>query len=134
MMKDIMKAVEKEYKINISVSSRSADYVEARAIYYELCRRYLGTKYAELSKSVNRNHATVLHALKEFPYMMRYSEGMKLKYYKIREVLDAKYNKLRKITLEELKLRYDNLEYEAQNLTEEIIKLKKYIRILISEK
>ena len=133
-MSDIMKFVEKEYKIKIDISSRTTNYVEARAIYYELCRRYLGSKSTELAKSVHRNHATILHALKEFPYMMKYSEGMKLRYYKIRENLDSKYNKLRKISLEELQLRYDNLEYETQSITEELVKLKKYVRNLISEK
>ena len=60
------KTVEGEFNLNIDLKSRRFDYVVARSCYYYLCRNLLKMSYYEIGKSVNKGHATAIHALKEF--------------------------------------------------------------------
>ena len=64
------KAVESEFNLNIDVKSRRFDYVVARSCYYFLCRKLLKMSYHEIGLTLNKHHATVIHALKEFEYIL----------------------------------------------------------------
>ena len=64
------KAVESEFNLNIDVKSRRFDYVVARSCYYFLCRKLLKMSYHEIGLTLDKHHATVIHALKEFEYIL----------------------------------------------------------------
>ena len=64
------KAVEGEFNLNIDIKSRRFDYIVARSCYYYLCRNLLKMSYYEIGKSVGKGHATVIHSLKEFKYIL----------------------------------------------------------------
>ena len=64
------KAVEGEFNLNIDIKSRRFDYIVARSCYYYLCRNLLKMSYYEIGKSVGKGHATVIHALREFEYIL----------------------------------------------------------------
>ena len=51
-------------KYNIHTKTRDRKVVEARAIYYYLCRKYTNYSTKEIGKTVGKDHATVLHGLK----------------------------------------------------------------------
>jgi hypothetical protein len=57
---------------DISVKSRKAYIVKARYIYMELCMTFKSRLYHTsldyIGKTINRDHATVLHGLKKFDY------------------------------------------------------------------
>jgi hypothetical protein len=46
------------------------DYVEARAIYYNLCRNRYDFSLFRIGREVNRNHASVMHGLKVYDNLM----------------------------------------------------------------
>ena len=62
MNKDTIKQiVESYFEISISRNTRKRQYVEARAIYFKLCRIFTQLSLEQIGKSVNRDHASVLH-------------------------------------------------------------------------
>lgn len=66
MLKEIMKLVSEQYGLDITQTNRRKDLVMARWVYYKLCRDFTPASLAEIGKSLNKNHATVLHGLKGF--------------------------------------------------------------------
>ena len=64
--------VEKHTKIKLSKPTRQFDYVFARSCYYYLCRSFGEMSFAKISATVEKNHATVMHSLKELPYIIKH--------------------------------------------------------------
>ena len=60
----IKEIVENYFEISISRNTRKRQYVEARAIYYKLCRIFTQLSLEQIGKSVNRDHASVLHGVR----------------------------------------------------------------------
>ena len=61
--------IERFYNIKLDNKSRERKYVYARAIYYYVCRKYSNYNLAQIGKSLNKNHATVLHGIRELPHI-----------------------------------------------------------------
>ena len=59
-------------QVNPLHKSRKSQAIEARAIIYILLRHNLNLTYKQIGKVFNKNHATVLHSIKEWPYMVKY--------------------------------------------------------------
>ena len=60
----IRTAVQDEFKINIKSKCRQTNYVVARTIYFKLCKDFTGKSYDFIGSTLKKNHATVLHAVK----------------------------------------------------------------------
>jgi len=60
----IKEIVETETGIELNNKSRRTELVYTRAMYYNLCREYTLHSLEVIGKSVDKNHATVLHGLK----------------------------------------------------------------------
>jgi hypothetical protein len=60
----IKEIVENYFEISISRNTRKRQYVEARAIYFKLCRIFTQLSLEQIGKSVNRDHASVLHGIR----------------------------------------------------------------------
>ena len=63
-------------------SSRKREMVDSRMIYFAVARNLGGYTLSELGKSVNRDHATVMYAIRNYEHLSSYDESMKHKYYK----------------------------------------------------
>ena len=72
-------------KCDISQVSRKRNIVYARWMYFKLCRKYTKKPLKDIAKSLNMNHATVLHGLRNFDLLLHYEP----QYVKIYE--DIKY-------------------------------------------
>ena len=67
-------AIEKEFGHIIHTPLRKREYTYARAVYCKIAREMSnGTiTHSEIGKSINRDHATVMHSIKVvFPFAMR---------------------------------------------------------------
>ena len=60
----IKEIVESYFELSISRNTRKRQYVEARAIYFKLCREFTQLSLEQIGESVNRDHASVLHGVK----------------------------------------------------------------------
>ena len=58
--------------------SRKREYVDARRIFYHILRSYHFLGLSQIGKiSGNRNHATVLHSLRDFEFLIKSEPYMK---------------------------------------------------------
>jgi hypothetical protein len=62
-LKYIRKFVENNLGIVLSKNTREREYVEARALYFKLCRDFTSKSWFEIGKTLGKNHATVIHAV-----------------------------------------------------------------------
>ena len=64
-MEKVRKVIEEYFNVDISNPKRQRDIVEARSMYYKICREHLGLKFREIAESVGKNHASVIHGIKQ---------------------------------------------------------------------
>ena len=76
----IKEIVEDYYKLKIDTKTRQRKYVEARAIYYKLLRENSRMSLEAIGKTVNRDHATAIHSLKQIKDWLEYDKEIKRDY------------------------------------------------------
>jgi len=117
----IKKTINKFFNIDIDKQTRIEKYVEARMIYYWICYYFTNMNLSKIAKTVNKNHATVLHGIKNFPNFMETDKEFKEKFLGVYSIIKDKVNKnTNKMSLEELTFRYNQLLIENDKLKETI--------------
>ena len=70
----IKELILKELRVDISEQSRKREIIEARALYFYLVRKiYTKRSLQSIAADFDMNHATVVHALKNFPIYENYN-------------------------------------------------------------
>lgn len=70
----IKELILKELRIDITEQSRKREIIEARALYFYLVRKiYTKRSLQSIAADFDMNHATVVHALKNFPMYENYN-------------------------------------------------------------
>lgn len=62
-VEEIRKYVESRTGLDISSKTRKRPYVDARALYFALCRKHTNASFDEIGVLVNRDHSTVVHSV-----------------------------------------------------------------------
>ena len=76
----IIKLVEREFNIdNILTKSRERQYIDARMFAYQLMRD-LDYSLVQIGRRMNKNHATVLWAVKQFGYIREFDLDVSNRY------------------------------------------------------
>lgn len=115
--------VNKHFDLNIEEINRQYDYIVARSCFYKICRDILGLPYAKIGASVGKNHATVLHSLKEFDNILSCDPIINNKCQKLFNKFDY-YNKQKhNMSLNQLLIRYNMLLMENDLLKKEVADL-----------
>ena len=118
----IKKRINDFFDIDINKPTRIEKYVEARMIYYWLCYYFTNMNLSRIAKTVKKNHATVLHGIKNFPIFMETDKEFKEKFLAIYETLkEDVQKKTEQMSIQELTFRYNQLLMENGKL-KEIIK------------
>jgi len=73
----IKQIVDDYFKLEISTNTRKREYVEARAIFYKLCKEFTKLSLEEIGTKVGRDHASVLHGIKTLGIWMEYDNRIK---------------------------------------------------------
>lgn len=90
-LKTIRNRVEEKQSIDLSKIIRERPYVYCRAIYYKLCKEFTGATLSDIARSLNKNHATVLHGIKLFNTVIRNEDKFYYALYcQIKDELTAK--------------------------------------------
>ena len=119
--KIIRKRINEFFGIDIDEPTRIEKYVEARMIYYWLCYYFTNMNLSRIAKTVNKNHATVLHGIKNFPIFMETDKDFKEKFLAIYDTLkEDVQKKTEQMSLQELTFRYNQLLMENGKLKETI--------------
>ena len=90
----IKKRINDFFDIDINKPTRIEKYVEARMIYYWLCYYFTNMNLSRIAKTVKKNHATVLHGIKNFPIFMETDKEFKEKFLAIYETLKEDVQKI----------------------------------------
>ena len=85
--------------LDVDRRSRKHEYVVARAMCYKILKEECNMSVTYIGRRFNKNHATIMHSLKEFPYIEKYDQT-------INEI----YNKCRSIYWELVQTDVDNKE------------------------
>ena len=131
-MEDIRKLIEFTFGLDISSKSRELRYIEARAAYYTLCWQFTTATKSKIAKSLGKNHATIIHALREFPEMCRINKTLKLRYNLLKEELlkvDIDYKPPDKMNLQELLHAYNMLQMVVAKKNQRINVLMKKLNL-----
>tara|TARA_R110000822_G_scaffold298978_1_gene421871 strand:+ start:95 stop:568 length:474 start_codon:yes stop_codon:yes gene_type:complete len=123
--------VEKHTKLKLSKATRQFDYVFARGCYYYLCRTFGEMSFGKISKTVGKNHATVMHSLKELPYIIKHDKSRNVIFQKIvSEVKEDYFIPKTKKTIDQLVLNHNYYLLENGNLKNHIKRLESKLKKL----
>ena len=122
-MEKYLVVVNKHFNIDLTAKTRQFNYVFARACYYKLCRDIGGFSYSSIARSVKKNHATILHGLKELPFMIKYNDVLLKKYNSLMSKFNTNMCEQKKIGLDQLVQDYNFLLIENDQLKQKIEEL-----------
>ena len=89
-LKEIMDFVIRETTEDITSMSREQAISDARAIYCKLAREHTNFSFKAIGESIGRNHATVIHAVKNvFPTSVLNNRSCKRAYNKYNNIVDG---------------------------------------------
>ena len=126
MNKDTIKQiVESYFEINISRNTRKRQYVEARAIYFKLCREFTQLSLGQIGESVNRDHASVLHGVRSINTWVQVDKRMNNSMRILRnKIINYQIEKDETVELNEsIVLKYIELKEQVKSQQETIDKL-----------
>jgi hypothetical protein len=124
------KIIELETGINVDIVSRKRNFVEIRALYYKMLRDVLGMTLQSIADTVNKDHATVLHSIKNFDIWASYSEDLRRNQANVMHMIHHyEYDSMDDSELS--KLRYNNilLDMKVKELTDHIASMRNVSRI-----
>jgi len=126
--------VEKHTNLELSTPTRQFNYVFARSCYYYLCRKFGLMSFAKISATVNKNHATVMHSLKELPYIIKHDRVCNSIFQKIvSEVRKDYFIPKTKKTLDQLVTNHNYYLLENGNLKNIVKKLESKVKRLTNK-
>ena len=79
-VKAIKKIVSSICSVNLNSNTRKRETINARAICYKILRDECGMSYNLIGKQFSKNHATILHACKEFKFFIMSDRQMERDY------------------------------------------------------
>jgi len=68
------------FGVNVDNKNRETETIEARATCYTIMRKEFHMGYTEIGKHFLKKHATIMHGIKEYPYMIKFKPAIGLKY------------------------------------------------------
>ena len=90
----IRNSINNTFNIKIQDKTRRRDVVYPRAIYYKLASDFSGESLASIGRTVNKDHATVIHGLKLFNNVInsKWEKNYYNKYLKLKSHIENKLN------------------------------------------
>jgi len=120
-LKDIREFVEKKLELNISNKTRKRKYIDARSLYFKICRDFTLSTFEEIGETLRLNHATVIHGVKNiYPVASVYNKKIEETYDLFCLVYTGKYKENGEESLlvqnEKLKNKVDSLNLSINGL------------------
>ena len=111
--------------INIGKRTRKREIVEYRALYCFLVRKYSNQSLNEIGDSIKKNHATVIHSLKNYEMYERYNDKIRV----VRSILEDELVNQTEFTISSKTLSQEllSLNYELREELNKYKRLEKYL-------
>jgi hypothetical protein len=121
----LKKAIQEITGVDINQISRKREIIEARAIYYKILKQIDKKKSLQsIGASVGKDHATVLHSLKNYEMFEKFNPTLKLFRKQILQRLNYASPEIVDMTKDEL---IQSLQIDIMKLSEEITNLQETI-------
>ena len=106
-------------EIEVDSPRRADALIKGRAICYKIMRDEMCFTYTHIGKAFNKNHATIVHAYNEFPYMIKFDRAMSHNYNTIKELWERESGEYENFEPLELKKNLKRLseQYNLLNLS-----------------
>jgi hypothetical protein len=72
--------LESFFGFSLSDKSRKRSMVEARIIYAKIMKVYTRTSLTDIGRSINKDHATIIHYINTFKWLKKTDQGFSSKY------------------------------------------------------
>lgn len=124
-LEKIKELVENYYGISLELKSRQRLYIEARYIYFYLCRNFTNFSLAKIGESVGKDHATVLNGLKKLDGLRQWYRSTNENFYELYSLAKqmTKEEETKEPTLEQLVKMYNKLLIDHEILKQQYQKL-----------
>ena len=86
---ELKKIVNDVFLVDIDIENRKRDVVDARKVYSKILRDS-GYSYELIGKTINKNHATIMHYVKNIEHLMSYDQILRNKYVACKDVFIEK--------------------------------------------
>ena len=86
---ELKRIVNDTFLVDIEIESRKRDVVDARKVYSKILRDS-GYSYESIGKTINKNHATIMHYVKNIEHLMSYDQILRNKYVACKNVFIKK--------------------------------------------
>lgn len=126
----IKKVCDKAFGFNIAKNTREQAYINARIIYYKLCKDFTHHSSGKIGGIINRDHTTVLHSLKNFEYYILKDKYYNKLYTDLYNVLEPNFNNDH-LSIDETIENYSTLEM-LNAKKEEIKELREQIKSMVN--
>jgi len=124
---DLLVVASKHFGLDIYSNCRSLPHIQARAVVYTIFRECNLMTYKKIASIFNKNHATVMHAIKELPYMIKQSPELEEKKTQLLEIWSSEYasfsSRKRTEKIKSLQDRIFLLNLEVKLLTQQVKRL-----------
>ena len=126
-VKALKKIVEQVCNISLDVRTRKRKNINARAIAYKILRDKEYMSYNFIGREFNKNHATILYSVKEFPYLILSDRQMERDYNKILSIWNQESGDYKELTPLEIKKQLNYLVEQNKLLNLSIINVQKQL-------
>ena len=72
--------IKQEYGYNVDANTRKREIVETRAMYYTILKNFSNLSLSAIARTVNKNHATVLHSINNFDNWRTHNKYLDIAY------------------------------------------------------
>ena len=120
----IMKMVNKKLGTNLykNRKSRKREYVEARSLYFKLMKDLTDMSLTSIGKTLQKDHALVIHAIKSYETYSFYEEHLSEAYDYIVEKMPTIPKDIKK---DETKIKYKEILNKLEEMTMNVVMLEK---------
>tara|TARA_R110002072_G_scaffold49985_1_gene135327 strand:+ start:584 stop:1108 length:525 start_codon:yes stop_codon:yes gene_type:complete len=122
---NIILIINEELGIDLIQNSkrRQRIYVFGRAVLYKILRKHLNMTLSDIAKVFNKNHATVLHSLKQLPFLLKFDKTLASKHNNIMYMWLGNVDNSVEVSDQELKTRIRYLINQNKMLNLEVDEL-----------
>ena len=123
---NIISIIDEELSVNLkkNTKKRTRIYVFGRALLYNILRKHLKMTLEDIAKVLNKNRATVLHSLKQLPFLLKFDSTLAHKHNNVMYFWLGNVNNSVELSDEELKTRIKLLINENKMLNLKVEGLK----------
>jgi len=88
-IEELKKIVNDVFLVDIEVKDRKRKIVDARKVYSKILKDS-GYSYELIGETINKNHATIIHYIKNIEYLLSYDQILREKYVACKNIFTGK--------------------------------------------